>query len=43
VTLDPHAIATIAVELAPAPGDDKTLDEDRAIWATVHREAEQED
>lgn len=37
-----HAIATIAVDPAPAPGDDKTLDGDRGIWATVHREADQE-
>ncbi len=38
--LDPHAIATIAVAHPPAPGDNKTLDDDRAIWAMVHHEAD---
>lgn len=43
VSLRPHEVATIAVELPPAPGDEKTLDDDRKIWATVHRHDEKDD
>lgn len=37
IVLEPHKIRTVAIELTPAPGDDRTLDQDRAIWATAHR------
>ncbi len=39
LTLRPHEIATLAVEFPAAPSEDKTLDNDRSIWATVHLDA----
>jgi len=39
VDLAPHEIATIAVEFPAAPGEERTLDGDRSIWATVHHDA----
>src|SRR5690606_5549838 len=38
VELRGHEVATIAVALPPAPGDARTLDDDRQIWSTIHRD-----
>ena len=42
LTLDlpAHGIRTVAIELAPAPGENQTLDDHRGTWAVVHRETE---
>lgn len=39
IPLRAHEIATIAVSYAPAPGEERTLDSDRSIWATIHHDA----
>lgn len=39
LSLRAHEIATIAVAFPPAPGDNRTLDDDRGIWATIHHDA----
>lgn len=35
-----HTVATIGLQLAATPGSARNLDEDRTVWATVHRQAE---
>lgn len=42
LTLRAHEVATLALQFPPAPGDDRTLDDDRRAWATVHRHDEGE-
>lgn len=43
ISMRPHEVATIALAYPASPGEERTLDGDRGIWATIHHDAPTDD